>query len=301
VRSAKLDLIILDIDVPDENRFKTLSALRTRSRVPMVVLAARAREDDMLAAFREGADDYLGKPINAQVLLSRIKAILRRANPHCEQSSGVDRTYCVHGVVFDPGRNEISSSGVCVRLTRMESGILRELLIHEGQVLLAERLIERVAGYTDECSRNVLRAHIHNLRQKIGSLPGSRLLIHTVPNVGYILCTPEHTAKLFSLLPVARARRTSDTGRGQTGSHERPRGGRKPRLTEAERRAVIALATTLPDHATRHMGDASAAQDRQGNASWTLDTLTAAARACGIAIARSQVRRILMAEGLRWW
>jgi hypothetical protein len=161
--------------------------------------------------------------------------------------------------------------------------------------------MERVAGYADEGSRNVLKAHIHHLRKKIGSLPGSRLLIHTVPNVGYVLCRPEDTATLFSRVPVARARTTSAPSGGQTGSQERPRGGRKPRLTEVERRAVIALATTAPDDATRHAGDASAARDRQGNASWTLDTLTAAARAHGIAIARSQVRRILMAEGLRWW
>jgi hypothetical protein len=72
-------------------------------------------------------------------------------------------------------------------------------------------------------------------------------------------------------------------------------------VTEAERKAVLALATTTPDQATRHAGNASAAQDRQGNARWTLDTLTAAARAHGIAIGRSQVRRIFLDEGRRWW
>ncbi|HKO24411.1 MAG TPA: response regulator transcription factor [Chloroflexota bacterium] len=142
VRAAKPDLIIVDIDIRDESDFRLLPALRICSRVPLVVLNTCAHEHEILTAYSEGADDYVVKPINAQVLLSRIKAILRRTRSSVSgQWPGGSQAYSVHGVVFDPERNEISSGGVRVRLTRMESGILRELVIHEGQVLVAERLI----------------------------------------------------------------------------------------------------------------------------------------------------------------
>jgi DNA-binding response OmpR family regulator len=193
IRSESLDLIILDVNIPDMNGFKVLSSLRTFSQIPVVMLTARSQDEDIIAGFGQGADDYVAKPFSVQVLINRIKAVLRRAKPQPEQLPAGSATYQIQGAVFDAELNEIVGHEVRVRLTPTESRILHLLFLHEGQVLSAERIMERIWGYDSESDVNVIKTHIRHLREKISSLPNSPQPLRTLPGVGYVINqTDEH-------------------------------------------------------------------------------------------------------------
>ena len=193
IRSESLDLIILDVNIPDMNGFKVLSSLRTFSQIPVVMLTARSQDEDIIAGFGQGADDYVAKPFSVQVLINRIKAVLRRAKPQPEQLPTGSATYQIQGAVFDAELNEIVGHDVRVRLTPTESRILHLLFLHEGQVLSAERIMERIWGYDSESDVNVIKTHIRHLREKISSLPESPQPLRTLPGVGYVINqTDEH-------------------------------------------------------------------------------------------------------------
>jgi DNA-binding response OmpR family regulator len=193
IRAESLDLIILDVNIPDMNGFKVLSSLRTFSQIPVVMLTARSQDEDIIAGFGQGADDYVAKPFSVQVLINRIKAVLRRAKPQPEQLPTGSATYQIQGAVFDPELNEIVGHDVRVRLTPTESRILHLLFLHEGQVLSAERIMERIWGYDSESDVNVIKTHIRHLREKISSLPHSPQPLRTLPGVGYVINqTDEH-------------------------------------------------------------------------------------------------------------
>jgi len=193
IRAESLDLVILDVNIPDMNGFKVLSSLRTFSQVPVVMLTARSQDEDIIAGFGQGADDYVAKPFSVQVLINRIKAVLRRAKPQPEQLPAGSATYQIQGAVFDAELNEIVGHEVRVRLTPTESRILHLLFLHEGQVLSAERIMERIWGYDSESDVNVIKTHIRHLREKISSLPESPQPLRTLPGVGYVINqTDEH-------------------------------------------------------------------------------------------------------------
>ena len=193
IRAESLDLIILDVNIPDMNGFKVLSSLRTFSQIPVVMLTARSQDEDIIAGFGQGADDYVAKPFSVQVLINRIKAVLRRAKPQPEQLPTGSATYQIQGAAFDPELNEIVGHDIRVRLTPTESRILHLLFLHEGQVLSAERIMERIWGYDSESDVNVIKTHIRHLREKISSLPHSPQPLRTLPGVGYVINqTDEH-------------------------------------------------------------------------------------------------------------
>jgi len=193
IRAESLDLVILDVNIPDMNGFKVLSSLRTFSQIPVVMLTARSQDEDIIAGFGQGADDYVAKPFSVQVLINRIKAVLRRAKPQPEQLPAGSATYQIQGAVFDAELNEIVGHDIRVRLTPTESRILHLLFLHEGQVLSAERIMERIWGYDSESDVNVIKTHIRHLREKISSLPHSPQPLRTLPGVGYVINqTDEH-------------------------------------------------------------------------------------------------------------
>ncbi|HZS87914.1 MAG TPA: response regulator transcription factor [Chloroflexota bacterium] len=188
LRSESLDLVILDVNIPDMNGFKVLSSLRAFTQVPVVMLTARAQDDDVIAGFGQGADDYVAKPFSVQVLMNRIKAVLRRAKPQPEKLPPGGAHYRIHGNIFDAELNEIvAPDQTRVKLTPTESRILHLLYLHEGQVLSAERIMDRIWGYDTDSDVNVIKTHIRHLREKIGSLPNHPQPIRTLPGVGYVV------------------------------------------------------------------------------------------------------------------
>lgn len=199
LRSEGLDLIILDVNIPDMNGFKVLSSLRTFSQVPVVMLTARAQDEDIIAGFGQGADDYVAKPFSVQVLINRVKAVLRRAKPSSEKLPAGGAAYRIKGSFFDAELNEIvAPNELRVKLTPTESRILHLLFLHEGQVLSAERIMERIWGYDSESDVNVIKTHIRHLREKIGSLPGSPQPIRTLPGVGYVVNQTDENGQIYT-------------------------------------------------------------------------------------------------------
>ena len=196
VRADSLDLIVLDVDMPDMNGFEVLSCLRTISRVPAVILTGGGQEEEALRGFGHGADDYVAKPFNIQVLVARIKAILRRTLPQCGVSLPKGRSYGLCGAVFYPDVQEIVGPDVCIKLTPSESRLLYLLLAHEGQVLATDRIREQVCGDDGKSQLNVVKTHVHHLRTKLSRLSGSPQPIQAVPDVGYVLrswqSAPDH-------------------------------------------------------------------------------------------------------------
>lgn len=194
-----LDLVILDVNIPDMNGFKVLSSLRSFSQLPVIMLTARAQDEDIIAGFGQGADDYVAKPFSVQVLINRVKAALRRVKQDPDKTIISGPSFRIQGSIFDAELNEIvASNNVRVRLTPTESRILHLLFLHEGQVLSAERIMERIWGYDSESDVNVIKTHIRHLREKIGSLPGSPQPIRTLPGVGYVVNQTDDSGRLFT-------------------------------------------------------------------------------------------------------
>ncbi len=196
-RAERFDAILLDVNIPDMNGFKALAALRTFCTTPVIMLTAHAQDEDIIAGFDGGADDYVSKPFSMQVLVTRVKAVLRRTmvpsiEPLFDTEGHVQR---VAGASLDIERNELAATGgVCVRLTPTESRILQLLLAHEGQVLSAERIMGRIWSYNSDSDIAVVKTHIRRLREKVLRLPGAPQPIRTVPGVGYMLAPDSDAA-----------------------------------------------------------------------------------------------------------
>jgi DNA-binding response OmpR family regulator len=183
------DLMVLDVDMPAMNGFDVLSCLRTMPRVPAVILTGGGHEEDTLRGFGHGADDYVAKPYSIQVLIARVKAILRRARalPQGGMWAPGGRSYRLCGAVFYPDAREVVGSGVRIKLTLSESRLLHLLLAHEGQVLSTDRIVEQLCGDDGRSQRNVVKTHVRYLRTKLSRLPRCPQPIQTVPRIGYVV------------------------------------------------------------------------------------------------------------------
>jgi len=189
-RTEPIDLVLLDVNMPDMNGVQVLTTLRAFSDVPIIMLTARAQEADILAGFGQGADDYVVKPFSMGVLATRVKALLRRADTQPLQSaeSAAERMYRVAGALLDTEAHELAApDGTRVRLTVTESRILQALVTHEGKALSAARIMERIWSDTSQSDVNVVKTHVRHLREKLARLPGHPHPIRTLPGVGYVL------------------------------------------------------------------------------------------------------------------
>lgn len=180
-----VDLVILDVNIPDMNGFRVLAALRAFSQVPVVMLTGRSQDEDIVAGFGSGADDYVVKPFSMQVLLKRVSAVLRRTQTRTIQTTMPGQTYRIGSAVFDSEAHELVSPTVSLRLTPTEGRILHLLLMHEGQVLSAERIMEHIWGYNTNSSVSVIKTHIRHVREKICRLPDCPQPIRTLAGLGY--------------------------------------------------------------------------------------------------------------------
>lgn len=185
VAAERPDVVILDVRLPDTDGFTLCAHLRSTYRVPVILVTARSSDEDVLVGFDRGADDYIGKPFNMQVLIYRVRAVLRRARGAVAEPPVT--SYRLGGSLFNPQLNEIVSKTKSVKLTPIESKILRLLLVHEGQVLSANHILEHVWDYDSESNSLVVKTHIRHLRVKVAEAIGDVPIIHTVARAGYTL------------------------------------------------------------------------------------------------------------------
>lgn len=179
-QASQFELILLDIMLPGMDGFQVAHRLRRGgNRVPILMLTARDATPDIVQGLDLGADDYLTKPFSFEVLLARIRALLRRGPVSYSVKLRVG------DLELDPGSHEVTRGGQVVNLTRTEFHLLEYLMRRHGQVIPRDVLIEAVWGYDRNIESNTLDAFIRLLRSKVEGDGGPKL-IHTVRGVGYV-------------------------------------------------------------------------------------------------------------------
>ncbi len=172
-------LIVLDLMLPTLDGFALLKQLRTKSRVPVLMLTARGEDVDRIVGLELGADDYLAKPFNPRELIARIRAILRRA-----QSPSQGKLE-VNGVTIDPGTREVTCDRRPIEMTTLEFDILEVLMRSAGHVVSRDALMESMYNRKATPFDRSIDMHVSHLRKK---LELDRTLIKTVRGVGYQFC-----------------------------------------------------------------------------------------------------------------
>jgi DNA-binding response OmpR family regulator len=182
-RTAKPDLVLLDIGLPDGSGLDVCRELRASSSVPIIILSARGEEADRVVGLELGADDYVVKPFSAREVIARIRAVLRRtATPAAPADGPIE----VGDVRLDPARRTVSVDGEPVELARKEFDLLALLMREAGSVVTRERLIDEVWDVNWFGSTKTLDVHVSALRKKLAPE-----LIHTVRGVGFRFASPD--------------------------------------------------------------------------------------------------------------
>ena len=179
----KVDLIILDLGLPDGDGLEVIRKLRPDSQVPIVVLSSRDDERGKVQALDAGADDYVTKPFGVEELVARIRAALR----HRLLAQGSKPVFQSEGLSVDLVHRRISLNGAEVKLSPKEYDILQQLVIHAGKVLTHRHLLREVWGSENDDDVAYLRVYIRQLRGKLETDPARPALILTEPGVGYRL------------------------------------------------------------------------------------------------------------------
>lgn len=176
------ELILLDLGLPDGDGLEVLRAIREWSRVPIIVISAREREGDKVAALDAGADDYLTKPFGTGELMARIRVALRHA---AKGRPETEPTFESGGLRVDFERRLVTVNGEEVRLTPIEYRLVALLARHAGRVLTHRHLLTEIWGASYEDSTHTLRVHMGSIRQKIEADPSHPRHIRTETGVGY--------------------------------------------------------------------------------------------------------------------
>ena len=186
LRDVSPDLILLDVRLPGIDGFEVLRQLRRESRAPVLFLTARSDEVDKVVGLEIGADDYLVKPFSVRELVSRIKAMLRRAYGELADTQ-TGRTLRRGGLVIDLERRRVMRDGTKISLTTTEFDLLRHLAAAPGRVYTRSQLLELVRDYDDalEQDERTINVHISHIRDKIEPDPAQPRFIRTVRGVGY--------------------------------------------------------------------------------------------------------------------
>lgn len=178
------DLIVLDLGLPDMPGEEVCTRLRSLSDVPIIMLTARDREDDLVRGLQVGADDYMTKPFSPRELTARVRALLRRA--HRDEAPQADVLRRAGGrLVIDATRRRVTLDDTLVELTESEFRLLQVLARFPGRVYTRFELIDKVQGYQFEGYERTIDAHIKNLRRKLGEDARAPRLIITVYGRGY--------------------------------------------------------------------------------------------------------------------
>jgi DNA-binding response OmpR family regulator len=177
------DFIILDWMMPGMDGIEVIKKIRETSEVPIIMLTAKADEDDIISALDVGADDYMTKPFNPRELLARIKSVQRRSlkDEHADEQSEI----VVEHIKMILESRRVIVSGVEVPLTSTEFDLLKLFLEHPQVVFSREHLIESVMGLDFVGSDRAIDSHIKNLRQKVEKDSKNPKLIVTVHGQGY--------------------------------------------------------------------------------------------------------------------
>ena len=178
-----VDLVLLDLGLPDGDGFDVCRSMRARSAVPIIVVTARGEEVDRVVGLELGADDYVVKPFGQRELLARIRAVLRRATPGSGQASTDDPLVRVGPLEIDRRTRRVAVAGAEITLTRKEYDLLALLAEDAGAVRTRDEILERVWDPHWYGPTKTLDVHVASLRRKLGDAT----LVETVRGVGFRL------------------------------------------------------------------------------------------------------------------
>ena len=221
-KKENFDAVVLDIMLPGKDGFEVVSELRAaRNYIPVLMLTARGRPEDVLKGFAAGADDYLPKPFDLSILLARLQGLLRRsqwtrsgndddknkikikeqAKPEiapegARDVSGIGDFGIVsfEGKTIDFGALELRTGGSTIHLTLMESELLRHLVRNDGRIVSRKQILEEVWGLHEDTDTRAIDNFIVRLRRYLEDDPGHPKHLLTVRGVGYrFVASPEKT------------------------------------------------------------------------------------------------------------
>ena len=178
--SPAVDVVLLDLGLPDADGYEVCRQLRARSSVPIIVVSARGEEVDRVIGLELGADDYLVKPFERQELLARLRALLRRRPPRGMAPLRAG------DLMLNPDTHEVSRGDRQIDLTQREFELLEYLMRNERLVISRQKLLDEVWGYDPFSITNTIEVFVSNLRRKLEA-DGEPRLLHTVRGAGYVL------------------------------------------------------------------------------------------------------------------
>jgi DNA-binding response OmpR family regulator len=182
--TSHYDLVVLDVMLPGKDGFTVVAELRQhRQFVPVLMLTARGRPEDVLKGFAAGADDYLPKPTELAILLARIGGLLRRSSWSRHQNKHDRYTFAGRTIDFD--RLELSVGDRTLQLTLMEANLLRFLIEHQGKAISRKTMLEHVWGLREDTDTRAIDNFIVRLRRYIEKEPTRPKHLLTVRGVGY--------------------------------------------------------------------------------------------------------------------
>jgi len=181
VRSAKPDLLVLDLGLPGRDGLDVAREIRRWSDTPIVMLTARGDETDRIVGLEIGADDYVVKPFSPKELVARVRAVLRRTRTEARG----DEIVRAGDVEIDTAKMRVNVGGIQVDLTPTEFQLLVTLAREPGRVFTRSQLLDAVHGVAIESYERAIDAHVKNIRRKIEPTPGSPRYVMTVHGVGY--------------------------------------------------------------------------------------------------------------------
>ncbi|MGI6027387.1 MAG: VanR-ABDEGLN family response regulator transcription factor [Candidatus Scatomorpha sp.] len=189
VKTAELDLAILDVMLPDIDGFTLCARIREEHFWPIIMLTAKVEDIDKIMGLTIGADDYITKPFNPLELVARVKTQLRRYTRYNQADAAVPKPpeaeRDIRGLVINRETHKCTLYGKAVQLTPIEFSILWYLCENQGRVVSSEELFEAVWGEKFLDNNNTVMAHIGRLREKLGEPPRKPRFIKTVWGVGY--------------------------------------------------------------------------------------------------------------------
>jgi DNA-binding response OmpR family regulator len=200
-KRESFDAVVLDIMLPGKDGFSVVSELRAaRNYVPVLMLTARGRPEDVLKGFASGADDYLAKPFDLSILLARLQGLLRRSewmrsghefgkdqpeSPADAANVGDLGAFSFAGKTIDFGALELRSGDSTIHLTVMESELLRHLVHNDGRIVSRKQILEEVWGLHEDTDTRAIDNFIVRLRRYLEDDPGNPRHLLTVRGVGY--------------------------------------------------------------------------------------------------------------------
>lgn len=176
------EIILLDLGLPDLDGITVLKRLREWSKVPVIILSVRDRENDKIAALDAGANDFVTKPFSPGELLARLRAAMRQVQPQ-----GADAIFCNGDLEVDLAARVVRLKGNEVKLTATEYSMLRLFVTHAGKVLTHRQILREVWGANYETQSHYLRVYMAHLREKLEANPAEPEMFITESGIGYRL------------------------------------------------------------------------------------------------------------------